>query len=115
VPIATLDSLLDDVAVDLIKIDVEGHELEVLRGAHKVLDRVPALDIEVHCGFFRNPLQTLHEILRSIRVGRYECFVQDTVDGAIVACDLNDDALRRLAQLPVINIFCRALRDGAHG
>jgi FkbM family methyltransferase len=41
-----LDSLLpQDVVVDLIKIDVEGHELSVLRGMHEVLQRSPNVKV----------------------------------------------------------------------
>lgn len=42
----TLDSLLpSDLAVDLVKIDVEGHELHVLRGMINVLRRSPRVKI----------------------------------------------------------------------
>jgi FkbM family methyltransferase len=37
VPIVTLDEALERAAVDGIKIDVEGHELDVLRGAARIL------------------------------------------------------------------------------
>jgi len=49
----TLDGWVDahpDLAPDAIKIDVEGHELEVLKGGMKVLARCrPALVLECHC------------------------------------------------------------------
>lgn len=45
----TLDTLLGDKPADLIKIDVEGAEARVLRGASKVLDeQKPTLLIEMH-------------------------------------------------------------------
>ncbi len=37
VPVRTLDGVVRDKKIQLIKIDVEGHELEVFRGAEKVL------------------------------------------------------------------------------
>lgn len=40
VPVQTLDELLAGTSVDLIKIDVEGHELEVFKGAAKTLETV---------------------------------------------------------------------------
>jgi hypothetical protein len=50
VDIVTLDDELSDlVEVRLVKIDVEGHELEVLRGMRRLLDgrRVRFLDVEL--------------------------------------------------------------------
>lgn len=46
VNVKPLDSVLPgDLAVDLMKIDVEGHEATVLRGAHDVLARSPNLHV----------------------------------------------------------------------
>lgn len=42
VPVATLDSVLDGRGASVIKLDVEGHEAAVLRGAHRAL-RAPGL------------------------------------------------------------------------
>jgi hypothetical protein len=47
IPMVTIDSLnLDD--VDLIKIDVEGYEMEVLKGADQTLKNVEYLMIELN-------------------------------------------------------------------
>lgn len=62
VEVTTLDSELSDRDVSLIKIDVEGFELEVLRGAVKTIDRSrPILCIEAH-----SPIR-LATILLSLR------------------------------------------------
>lgn len=52
VPVETLDRLLDEAGLkpDLIKIDVEGSCLSVLRGASKTLSRRPRLVMEVEFG-----------------------------------------------------------------
>jgi FkbM family methyltransferase len=53
VPMVTLDDYIDR-APDLLKIDCEGFEIEVLRGASQLLrERQPALHIEVHASNLR--------------------------------------------------------------
>ncbi len=51
VPATTLDKLLSGVVADkqrsLLKLDVEGHELAILRGAPKLLEKVEAVLLEV--------------------------------------------------------------------
>jgi len=49
VEVNTLDNLLSSFnEIDLLKIDVEGHELDVLNGAKKVLDKTKIIMIEIH-------------------------------------------------------------------
>jgi FkbM family methyltransferase len=57
VPLRRLDSLLS-APVDFIKIDVEGFELQVLRGAQRVLQQRPTVVVEVHPGL----LDSTHRI-----------------------------------------------------
>ena len=45
--VRTLDSMFPDQKFDLIKIDVQGYEIEVLKGAHKVLANCKSLILEV--------------------------------------------------------------------
>jgi FkbM family methyltransferase len=49
VSITPLDSVADSagITVDFLKIDVQGYELEVLKGANKMLDHVMACELEV--------------------------------------------------------------------
>jgi len=46
VPLAPLDALIcENLAVDIMKIDVEGHELSVFQGAHRVIESSPNIKI----------------------------------------------------------------------
>ena len=49
VELDTLDNLLNKYEnIDLLKIDVEGHELDVLEGAKKILPKIKIIMIEIH-------------------------------------------------------------------
>lgn len=62
----TLDEMLNDVDVEMIKIDVEGMELEVLHGAKKLIDQYkPVLIVEVSKE--RDPNKESEEIFRFIQ------------------------------------------------
>jgi len=67
-PVTTIDSEVGaDAAASLIKIDVEGAELDVLRGAENVIRRSrPLLCIEVHSG------RQLRSVLHLLRESRYQ-------------------------------------------
>jgi len=49
VPIRTLDAILEEIAapapIDFVSIDVEGHELSVFQGAHRVIESSPNIKI----------------------------------------------------------------------
>ena len=46
VPMEPLDALIpENLAVDIMKVDVEGHELSVFQGAHRVIERSPNIKI----------------------------------------------------------------------
>jgi FkbM family methyltransferase len=61
VPTVTLDSLADQLpAPDVIKVDVEGAELPVLAGGHRVLAKQPAVICEVS----RKNAEAVAEVLR---------------------------------------------------
>ena len=62
--LTALDDLVgDDVHPDLIKIDVQGYELEVLRGGEKTLARAKAVLIELSLLEINEGTPLLHEVL----------------------------------------------------
>lgn len=73
VPAVTGDMLdLEQGPFDLIKIDVEGYELEVLKGCRQMLSRAPKLALEIHVDSLRERGQTPADIFRLIDVNRYK-------------------------------------------
>ena len=68
VPMNTLDEIADECGikkVDLIKIDVEGAEMDVLKGSQQILQRDrPVLLVEVHFGWDWKP-ESLYALLRT--------------------------------------------------
>ena len=73
VPVVRLDDLLSGRIPDLIKIDVEGHELEVLRGLRATLDRkATRLAIEVHVDELRHSGASAHELFEILGPRHYD-------------------------------------------
>lgn len=67
VPIRTLDSFELE-QVDLLKVDVEGYELEVFQGARKTLERFhPALVVEMHHWIGAEKEAALFDILSTLQ------------------------------------------------
>jgi hypothetical protein len=56
VSVFALDRVIDGEKPAMMKIDVEGYELEVLRGAHRTLQHEPVLVVEYNRGPHRNRL-----------------------------------------------------------
>ena len=102
-----LDDMFDDKKIDFLKMDVEGFELEALKGATKTLLTKPRLALELHVMFYDEPTQTLEAILKLIDVERYKVFLQREVDGAIVS-EPSDSAylLREILRCEVAHLFC---------
>lgn len=76
--VTTLDDFCEtrSFAPNLIKIDVEGFEIDVLRGARRVLASHPALQIEVHPHQIGNFNRTVEDLWRLIDFDAYELWYQ---------------------------------------
>ncbi len=76
VPMVCLDDLFAGRPPDLVKIDVEGYELEVIRGMRSTLGRKAVnLAIEVHCDALRRYGSSPAELFENIRLEEYDCWL----------------------------------------
>jgi FkbM family methyltransferase len=107
VPIVRLDDAIADGTPTLLKIDVEGHELEVLRGATRILATNPKLDIEVHVGSKADKRGFCRDVFEMVCRPNYDLFVQRRVDGRIEPLVCWEDLLEELIAQPVFHIFAR--------
>ncbi|MEA5626099.1 FkbM family methyltransferase [Nostoc sp. UHCC 0251] len=90
VPVITLDEVFSITKPTFLKIDVEGYEVEVLKGATEILKTKPKLDIEIHCSSFSDRLSSLKELLGLLPLSEYQIFLQLITNGEIVPCALAD-------------------------
>jgi FkbM family methyltransferase len=66
VPVVTIDSLLDDGAIimpDLVKLDVQGFELEALRGGQRLFGPVEVFILETSLFRFMPGIPLFHEVI----------------------------------------------------
>lgn len=88
VPVTTMDLDLAEVAnVSLIKLDVEGHELEALRGAQQLLAREKPV-IVIECNTDAYSVKELIEVI-PYKVDMYR--VPDTLNDSIQPLSVNDE------------------------
>ena len=102
VPVTTLDASLLDVRVTGIKIDVEGHELNVLRGAREVMRRDrPWIGIEFNATLTPSPRLGDWDVHRLLHAEGYRAhlFVSDA-DANELSGDWKCKGYRNLLYLP---------------
>lgn len=109
VPLVRLDDALKGRQVGFLKIDVEGYEIEVLRGATEILKSCPNVDLEIHCPCFTDPIAAIEEILALFPPQRYALHWQWTFDGPIVANIPHVHRAEYIASYTNVHMFARAL------
>ena len=92
--------------IGLIKIDVEGFEIDVLRGARGVLARRPHLAVEIHLEELADYGHDLSELDELVDLANYDAWLMVRPDWERLT------PFRTFAELPgpgVLNLFLRAL------
>lgn len=92
-PIVPLDSFGDKAAPYLIKIDTEGFEMEVLKGATKILEETGLVLLEVAMADRQEGESDLIELgvflkEHGFRLTDIPCMTQQSVDGPLLYCDV---------------------------
>lgn len=85
-----------DLKPSFLKIDVEGYEAEVLKGAKSILKKLPKLAIEIHTEQLCKYDTSVREVLNVIGVERYDCWVQWDDREEPVEFDINRAITKRI-------------------
>ena len=72
---------------DFIKIDVEGNEINVLKGAINIFKDIPCFAIEFHTSCYSEPASALVQFLNLLDLRSYSIYIQLEIDGPI--CPFN--------------------------
>jgi FkbM family methyltransferase len=92
----TLDGFCKDEAIqkiDVIKIDVEGHEYEVIKGSLKTFEKYkPILIIEIEQ---RHHAEDISIIINEIKQIDYSCFYFDNSNFCLINLDVNPQLLQQ--------------------
>jgi FkbM family methyltransferase len=72
---------------EMLKIDVEGYEIEVLRGARTILNHRPCLAIEIHPDLIKRRQQNVQEIFEWVHEAHYQRWIQWTEESEPVIYD----------------------------
>jgi FkbM family methyltransferase len=100
------DEIPKDIRVDFIKIDVEGSDLQMMRGAQRILSQRPIIDLEIHNFLFRDRKATLSEMFGMLAPLQYAYSVLPRAhEGAVQAVGWDID-LSELASYDNPHVFC---------
>ncbi len=105
----TLDRVVGERPVDVIKLDVEGAELEALRGMSQVIESSPRLRMFIECDRLALALggTSVGAVLHELRMAGLSVRLIDEARGEIVPLDSEP------ARLPSrVNLYCASTRAG---
>jgi len=95
VKMITIDDLVNEgmEIPDLVKLDIQGYELEALRGAKKLFGQTEVFIMEVSLFVFHNSMPILKDVInfmdeRGYKVYDFPGFLRRPHDGALGQCDI---------------------------
>lgn len=102
--LAADDALAGDAPFDIVKIDVEGAEVEALRGMQRILaEGRPVVFVECNPETLAHAGATVDELLAELASAGYRCQAIDETDGSL------RDVAEALAEAPMVNLRCDPL------
>jgi FkbM family methyltransferase len=102
VPTRSADELIGDSRVDVVKVDVEGHELQVLRGLNRLLDSNPSLTLIVEWNSRYGTQELWDALSRRFRLFRIE-------ERPPTVGDLTPVNWKAVRLIPLANLWCQPL------
>jgi len=87
-----LDEFFSERVPDLLKIDVEGYEFEVLKGARRCLAARPKIALEFHCFQFQDPVAHVGRVLRLLPTEGYDYQIAYEAGDELVDYALHGDS-----------------------
>lgn len=104
VPMVNLDTVLLE-RPHLLKIDVEGYEIEVLKGAEALLKGRPALAVEIHCILFDQPLAKVEQVLALLTLDSYQAWIQTGYYDELITYDPQVHTPEFIVQFDKVNVY----------
>lgn len=107
IPMVSLDEVFRSEKPTFLKIDVEGYELEVLKGAQGVMRTLPKLDIEIHCLLFKDSVSAVRELMELLQLPQYRAFIQFEWNSDLVPYNPEKHTPEMISGYDKINLFAR--------
>lgn len=111
VPLRTLDSLVPDTPISLLKIDVEGYEKFVLSGASQVLDNTSNVMIEVSESHFERFGYSTRDIIEKLESHGFQC-LRLSGTPSLIGADYRPKGTENLLASKAINELPVSLTSG---
>lgn len=111
VPLVTLDEVFESEKPTFLKIDVEGYEIEVLKGAQQILKTRPKLDVEIHCSSYTDTDRSsqVAQLLNLLQLSDYQAHIQLLEDGEIIPYNPIEHTPEFIAKFDNVHLFAKPI------